>query len=267
MRKIHPTAQIDPGAELADDVEIGPYCIVSGAVKIGRGTIAMNNVSILGETTIGEENRIFPFSVIGGDPQDLKYKGGKTKLVIGNKNVFREYVTINRGTEVAGGVTKVANNCYIMASCHIAHDCDVGDNVVLANTTLLGGHVTIEQDAIVSGYVGVHHFATVGEKAFIGGVSRIQSDVPPFMLVQGVPARVRCVNTVGLKRKGITPDAVAALKKAYKIVWRSGCSRQEACDMLEQTMGEFREIKHLVESLRASEKGKQGRAKEALRTW
>lgn len=267
MRTIHQTAQIDPRAEIDEDVEIGSYCIVAGNVKIGRGTKLMNNVTILGETALGEENTIFPYAVIGGDPQDLKYKGGKTKLAIGNKNVFREYVTINRGTEVAGGVTKVGNGTYIMASCHIAHDCQIEDNVVMANTTLLGGHVTVEKDATISGYVGVHHFVTVGEKCFIGGVSRIQSDVPPYMTVQGVPARVRCVNLVGLKRRGVADEAIAALKKAYKIVWRSGCSRSEACEILEESMGNFAEIVYLVGFLRSMEKGKQGRGKEAMRTW
>lgn len=267
MKKIHESARVDPGAEIADDVEIGAYCIIGDRVTIGRGTRVHHSAAILGETVIGEGNAIHPFSVIGGDPQDLKYKGGRTKLIVGNGNTFREYVTINRGTEVAGGVTSIGNNCYIMASCHIAHDCEIGNNVVLANTTLLGGHVGIADDATISGYVGLHHFVSVGEKAFIGGLSRIQQDVPPFMTVQGVPARVRCVNTVGCKRKGVSDEAIAALKKAYKIIWRSGCSRAEACDMLEKSLGEFREIKVLAQFMRDMEKGKQGRAREAHRTW
>ncbi len=263
--RIHPTAVIDPKAQVADDVKIGPFCVVGPKVTIGSGTELANNVTVLGHTTIGCNNRISPYAVLGGEPQDLGYKGEETYLRIGDENVVREYVTMNCGTTKQKKTTIVGNRCLFMAYCHIAHDCHIGNNVVMANGVQIGGHVEVEDDVTFGGLVAVHHFVTIGRKAFIGGTTGVHQDCPPFMTTDGRPARVKGVNTVGLKRRGFSPAQIEALKEAYKLIYRSQYPRLTAVEMLERKPDATPEVRQLLQFLRGMEKGRQGRALEALR--
>ncbi|NBW87965.1 MAG: acyl-ACP--UDP-N-acetylglucosamine O-acyltransferase, partial [Planctomycetia bacterium] len=191
--QVHSSAVVDAGARLAADVVVGPHCVVSAGAVIGRGTVLANHVTVMGSVHIGERNRIFPNCVIGGDPQDVSYRGSDTRVEIGDDNVIREGVTINRASEKEEGVTAVGSRNFLMACCHVAHDCRIGDNVIIANGTLLGGHVRVHSRASLSGVVAVHHWATIGGWSFVAGLSRVLHDVPPFMLCEGSPARPRCI--------------------------------------------------------------------------
>ena len=261
---IHPTAHVDPGAQLDPEVAIGPHVSIGPNVKIGRGTDIRSGAVVTGNTTIGCDNVIWPYAVIGGAPQDLHYSGDDTFLEVGDRNIFREYVTANVGTEKDHGVTRVGNDNFIMAYCHIAHDCMIADHVVMANAVNLGGHVHIEDHAILSGLLGVHHFVTIGRLAFVGGMSRIVRDVPPFMLIEGNPARVRAVNVVGLKRNGFSQERIDALKLAHRLLFRSAMNSAEAFRILQESCpGE--DIAHLIQFVENIEKGRQGRGLEGLR--
>jgi len=191
---------IDPRAEIADEVSIGPFCVIGPNVKIGRGTYLHSGVTLMGHVELGENNQIYPGTVIGGEPQDVSYGGTDTRVLIGDDNIIRESVTINRGSEKEEGVTQIGNSNFLMAGCHVAHDCRIGNHVIITNSTLLGGHVHVHDHAILSGSVAVHHYATVGSYAFVGGLSAVRCDVPPYVLVEGHPARPRCINIVALKR-------------------------------------------------------------------
>lgn len=260
--RIHPTAIVDPAAELGADVEIGPYCVITGRVTIGDGTRVMQHVSILDYTTIGSRCTIYPGSVIGGEPQDKKFQGEESWLHIGDDNVIREMVTINRGTELGGGVTRIGNRCLIMACCHVAHDCILGDDVTMANSVLLGGHVVVEDGAGIGGMVAIHHFVTVGRNAFLGGASRVSRDAPPFMIVEGNPARVRAINRVGLKRSGRSDETIAWLKEAQKLLFHDEVLREAALERLSPNGVVPADGKVLFEFLEASAEGKQGRARQ-----
>jgi UDP-N-acetylglucosamine acyltransferase len=263
--KVHPTALVDPGAKLADGVEVGPYSVVGPSVTIGPGTVVMNHVTLMGRTTIGRNNTVYPYAVIGGKPQDLKYRGEDTEVRIGDGNTLREFVTVNIGTAGGGGVTRIGNGGLYMAGCHIAHDCDVGDHVVIANNVLLAGHVRIEDYVGMSAYVGLHHFVTVGRCAFVGGFSRISVDVPPFMVVAGVPLNVVSTNAVGLRRRGMADATLLALREAHRLIWRSGLPKPEAIGIIEQRYPRDPDIQYLLEFMRAIDHGKNGRAREARR--
>jgi UDP-N-acetylglucosamine acyltransferase len=234
---IHPTAVIHPGANLHPTVKVGPYAVIGEHVTIGPDTDIGAHVVIDGHTTIGSENRIFPGAAIGLESQDLKYDGSMSQVVIGNNNLIREYVTINRATN-AGGATHLGDNNLLMAYSHVAHNCVVEDNVIIANSVALAGHVHIESGARISGIVGVHQFVRVGRLAMIGGLSRIIRDVPPFTLVNGNPAEVRGLNQVGLQRAGLTDDrdgqSYRELKQAYRLVYRSGEMIGDAIAKIEQ---------------------------------
>jgi UDP-N-acetylglucosamine acyltransferase len=262
--QVHPTAHVDPKAELGPEVVIGPEACVGPKVKIGARTQIGFGAVVTGNTTIGADNKIHPYAVIGGDPQDLKYGGERTRLEIGDRNVFREYVTANVGTEKDHGVTRIGSNNFIMAYCHVAHDCALGDHIVMANAANLGGHVHIEDRAIISGLVGVHHFVTIGRLAFVGGMSRIGKDVPPFMIVEGNPSRVRVVNVVGLKRNGFSAERIEALKTALRLLYRSDVNSADAFRRLEEA-GPTEDVAYLIQFLRRVEAGRQGRALEAFR--
>ena len=262
---IHPSAIVEPGARIHASAEIGPFCVVGPKVTIGPGTRLVQGVTIIGRTTIGARNLVHPGCVIGGDPQDLKFKGEDSTTVIGDENVIREGVTINKGTMSGGGQTVIGNRNMLMSLAHVAHDCVVEDNCILANAVLLAGHVRIENAAILSGWVVVHHFATVGQHAFIGGASRVNQDAPPFMILQGMEGQVRGVNSVGLKRRGFKPEAITALKDAYRLVWRSGLPKPEALSEVEKSFGQFPEIRTLIEFLRGSDLGHMGRRRESRR--
>lgn len=262
---IHPSAVIEAGARIHASAEIGPFCVIGPKVSIGPGTKLIQSVSVGGRTTIGARNVIHPFCVIGGDPQDLKYKGEDSTTQIGDENVIREGVTINKGTLVGGGQTIIGNRNMLMALAHVAHDCLVEDNCILANACLLAGHVRVESFAILSGWVGVHHFATVGQSAFIGGATRVNQDAPPFMILQGLQGEVRGVNTVGLKRRGFKPEVINCLKEAHRIIWRSQLPKPEALAEVEKLGGQYPEVRTLIEFLRASDLGHLGRRREHRR--
>jgi UDP-N-acetylglucosamine acyltransferase len=264
--KIHPTAQIHPKAELGKDVEIGAYSFIDKGVKIGNNTIVKNNVTITGNTTLGEGNKIFPGACVGTEPQDLKYHGEETRLIIGNRNVIRECVSINCGTGAGGGITLIGDENFFMACSHVAHDCIIEDNVVLANGVLLGGHVKIESNAKLMGLVGVQPFTTIGQYSYVGGLTRIVQDVPPFMIVEGNPARVRHVNVVGLERAGFSPQRIEALKEAFHHLFRpEELNQNKALEELSGQNGLTPEVSVLVNFLREISRGKSGRYREILR--
>ncbi|MDR3634905.1 MAG: acyl-ACP--UDP-N-acetylglucosamine O-acyltransferase [Isosphaeraceae bacterium] len=259
------TACVDPRAEIADDVEIGPYCVVGPDAKIGRGTRLIGHVCVLGVTTIGEHNLISPFAVLGGDPQDVSYKGAPTRVEVGDHNVIREGVTINRGTEKEDGLTRLGSHNFLMATSHVAHDCKLGDHVTIANGSMLAGHCHVESYASISGGVAVHHFTSIGSYSFIGGQSRIYHDVPPFMLVDGNPSRVRCINVVGLKRNGISPAGIDSLHEAHRLIYRAKMSAKHAAEILESHGHLTPEVRTLLDFIQAQQEGKHGRARERWR--
>lgn len=265
MPSVHPTAFIAPGAELADDVVVGPFCYVGGRVRIGAGTRLGPHVTIQGRTTIGGENHFVGQCAIGGLPQDLKYAGEESALVIGERNVIREFVTINIGTAAGGWVTSVGNGNLIMACAHVAHDCVLEDEIILGNNALLAGHVRIETAAIVSGGTAVNHFVTIGSLAMVGGMARVVQDVPPFMIVEGAPARARGVNVVGLRRRGRTPDQVAELREAYRALLADEKPMSVALQEFETRPELAPDTRRLISFLRDMERGFQGRYRESLR--
>jgi UDP-N-acetylglucosamine acyltransferase len=259
------TACVDPRAELADDVEVGPYCVVGPDVRIGRGTRLIAHVCVFGVTTIGEHNTISPFAVIGGDPQDISYKGSPTRIEIGDYNIIRENVTINRATEKEDGVTRLGSHNFLMAGAHVAHDCKLGDRITIANGSMLGGHVHVESHASLSGGVAVHHYATIGSFSFVGGQSRIVHDVPRYMLVDGNPSKIRCINVVGLKRNGVTTEGIDALHEAHRLIYRAKMSARQAAEILESHGHLVPEVQSLLEFIQAQQEGKHGRARERWR--
>lgn len=256
------TAVVDPRAELDDDVRIGHHCVVGANVKVGRGTRLENSVTLTGHTIIGRDNRFFPGCVIGGEPQDLSYQGSPTQVIIGDANIFRECVTVNRGTEKDEGVTRIGHNCYFMANSHVAHDCVIEDRVIMANTVMLGGHVKVEHDATLSGGVAVHHFASIGCYAFVSGLSRVLQDIPPFMLAEGFPARPRCVNVVALKRKNFSTASIRAISEAHKLLYRSKVGVKHAREILQADGALMPELERLFAFIDESNLGKHGRGRD-----
>jgi UDP-N-acetylglucosamine acyltransferase len=259
------SASIDPHAEIAEGVEIGPYCVIGPDVRVGRGTRLIAHVCLLGRVELGEDNVISPYVVIGGDPQDLSYQGEPTSVVIGDRNVFREGVTIHRATVKEDGVTRVGSQNYLMANAHVAHDCCLGDRITIANGTMLGGHVHVESFASLSGGVAVHQFATIGGYSFVGGQSRIIHDVPPFMLVDGNPSKVRCINVVGLRRNGIGPAAIDALHEAHRLLYRARMNLEGATEVLASHEHRLPEVDRLLQFVLTQHEGKHGRARERWR--
>lgn len=262
---ISPLAVVDARANLAEGVEIGPFCVVGPEVTIGAGTRLANCVTLLGRVTLGEDNRISPHVVIGGEPQDISYRGEETQVIVGDHNVIREAVTINRGSAKEEGLTSVGSNCYLMAGCHVAHDCRVGDRVVMANATLLGGHVHIHNDATLSGGVGIHHFASVGSYSYVSGLSRVLHDVPPYMLVDGLPTRPRCVNIVALRRNQFPSDVIEALSEAHRLVYRSKVGLDNAREILRSTGQLVPAVNQLLSFIQTQQEGRHGRGRERRR--
>lgn len=252
---IHPTAIVDPKAELADDVVIGPYVVIGPHVRIGSGTSIGAHTVIDGWTEIGAHNRISSFVSIGFPPQDLKYKGGPTRLIIGNGNTIREYATIHRGTEHGGGVTRIGHHNLIMAYVHVAHDCILHNRVIMANAAMLAGHVVIEDDAVIGGLAAIHQFTRIGTHAYIGAKAGIKKDIPPYMLATGYPAKLYGPNLVGLKRKGFSKEAIQGLKKAYRIIFRSGQTLLEAVQEVRREVRDVVEVENLLRFVEGTQRG------------
>lgn len=265
MAKIHPLAHVDPNAELHDNVEVGPFCYVGAGVVLGARTVLMNNVSVHGPTRIGEDNVFFPFCSIGADPQDLSFHGEDSRTEIGDRNRFRENCTVHRGTAKDELLTRVGNDNLIMACSHIAHDCMIDDHVVMANNVLLGGHVHVESFVTFGGSAVVHQFATVGELAFVGGMTGVRKDLPPYMTLEGTPAKVWMVNKVGCMRRGVSAHGISQLKEAHRLLYRSDMSWEEVFELLEERDDQTPEIRTLLAFCRRIESGHKGRAREARR--
>ena len=218
---IHKTAIVDKKAHISNNVKIGPYCIIGPDVEIGKNSVLHSHVSIVGNTKIGENNQIFPFSSIGTPPQDLKYKGEKNSLVIGNNNKFREYVNINPGTKQGGGITKIGDNNLFMVYCHVAHDCKISNGIVLANNVQVGGHVHIEQNAVVGGSCAIHQFSRIGESAMVGGMTGVLSDVIPYGLSMGNRNNLMGINLIGLRRSKVSNENIKKIQLAYEIIFKT----------------------------------------------
>jgi UDP-N-acetylglucosamine acyltransferase len=256
MATIAETAVIHPEATLAADVEVGPYAVIGARVSIGAGSVVGPHVRIEGPTTIGERNRFVGQASLGTDPQDLKFKGEPTELRIGNDNVFREFVTVNRGTVGGGGVTTIGSHNFFMAYAHVAHDGHVGSNIVFANNATLAGHVEVGDFSTIGAFSAVHQFCRVGEHAFIGGGSICTQDVLPFVKTVGNrPAKTYGVNNIGLERKGFSKETVTALQRAYRILTRSKLLLQDALAQIETELGDVPEVRYFVEFIRASKRG------------
>ncbi len=246
---IHPTAVVAPGARIDATCEVGPFAVIGPEVALGPRNVVGAHAVLDGETTFGEGNRVFPHACLGGIPQDLKFAGEKTKLVIGDRNQFREFVTVHVGTAGGGGVTRIASGCLFMANSHVAHDCQVGDGCILANSVPLAGHVTLEDHVILGGLAGVHQFTRVGRFAFAAGGSVITQDVAPYCTVHGDRASVVGINSTGLLRAGYSEDQVGRVKEAHRIVFRKKLRLDEACAQLRERFAGQPEIEHLLRFL------------------
>lgn len=252
---IHPTAVVDPRAELADDVEIGPYAVIEAEVALGPRVVVGPHCVITGPTTIGEDTRLFPHVVLGADPQDKKYRGERSALSIGAKNVFREFSTANRGTPGGTGTTRIGDRNLFMAYSHVAHDCEVGSGCVFANSVALAGHVHIADGAVLGGLVGVHQFTRVGRFAMLGGGAMAAQDVPPFTLAQGDRARLFGLNVIGLRRAGFTLAAIQALRSAYRELFQQGMPLRLALDQVREVYQDVPEVQELVAFIASSSRG------------
>lgn len=253
--QIHSTAIVSERAQLAPDLSVGAYSVIGESVEIAAGCSVGSHVTIEGPTSIGEENKISQFASIGGPPQDLKYAGEETRLEIGRGNTIREFTTINRGTVGGGGVTRVGDNCLLMAYSHVAHDCLLGDGVVMANAATLAGHVTVEDYAIVGGLVAIHQHVRIGSSAILGGGAMVSLDVPPFCMAAGDRARLQGVNVVGLKRRGFSEDTIRALRNAYRVMFQSSLKLSDALVELRRDHTGSPEVATLIEFVESSERG------------
>ncbi|RIK00437.1 MAG: acyl-[acyl-carrier-protein]--UDP-N-acetylglucosamine O-acyltransferase [Armatimonadetes bacterium] len=258
MALIHPSSYVDAKAEIADDVEIGPFCIVEAGVKIGAGSKLDSHVILKSGTEIGRENYIGQSAVLGGAPQDRKYDDAPTYLKIGDRNKIREYVTMHRATG-EGMSTVVGNDCYIMAYCHLGHNATLHDSVTMANLVQLSGHVTVEEKVTIGGFVGVHQYVRIGKISMVGGFGKIVRDVPPFMIYNAVEEKVADINAVGLRRVGVKPDARLALHKACKLIFRSQLGLDNALAAVRRELPHTAEIEYLVKFLERLYRGKNGR--------
>ena len=251
---IHPTAVIHAGARIGADCQIGPYCIVGADVVLGDRCRLHSHVVVDGHTELGADNELFPFACIGLKTQDLKWKGGVTRTLIGDRNVFREYATVHSATS-DGDATRVGSDNHFLAYTHLAHDVQVGSHVIMSNVATLAGHVTVEDHAIIGGLAAVHQFCRIGRHSMIGGCSKVVQDIAPFMMADGNPAETRFVNKVGLERSGFTPESVSNLTKAYKILFRSGLTTANAIAKAEAELPPSDELAHLLAFAKASQRG------------
>jgi UDP-N-acetylglucosamine acyltransferase len=251
---IHPTAVIHAKARLGSECEIGPYCVIGEHVELGARCRLHSHVVIDGHTRLGEDNQVFPFTSIGLQTQDLKWKGGATRTEIGHRNTFRECVTVNSATG-EGEATVVGSHNHILAYSHIAHNVILGDRVIMSNVATLAGHVIVEDYAVVGGLAAIHQFCRIGKMSIVGGCSKVVQDVPPFMLVDGNPAETRTVNKIGLERNGVPEESQAALRQAYKILFREGLTIPNSLARIEKEVALVPEVQHLLQFVRASERG------------
>jgi len=254
MSNIHPTAIINPGAQIADGATIGPYCFIGPNVKIGAGTVLQSHVVVDGHTTIGKNCQLFPFACIGMKTQDLKYAGGLTYVEIGDNTVLREFCTIHSGTKDAES-TRVGSGCLIMAYCHIAHGCTVGNEVIMSNSAQLAGEVKVEDRAIIAGMTGVHQFCRIGTMAMVGAATKVRQDCPPYMITDGEDAKVLGPNIVGLQRRGVSAEIRASLKEAHRLLYREGLNRSQALERIKLEVPDCAELRHLVEFYQQSQRG------------
>lgn len=253
--KIHETALIDQKAEIGAGVEIGPYCIVKKGVRIGRNTKLISHVILEGDTEIGEGCTLHPFSCIGLPPQDMKYKGEHTKLIVGNNNTIREYVTIHRASVGGDETTNVGNSNFLMAYVHVAHNCKIGNNIIMANAATLAGHVLVEDFAVIGGLVAIHQFTRIGQYAMVGGFSGIGQDIPPYMVASGARAKLFGPNMIGLKRHGFPDETINTIKKAYKTLFREKRTLKDAIKKVHDDFPESAEIKHLIAFIEKNKRG------------
>lgn len=259
------TAVVDPRAKLGNHVRIGHFCVIGPDVHIGQGTQLEDHVIVSGVTKIGENNHIFPGVVIGSHPQDRSYRNSPTRVEIGDGNTFREYCTVNRATEKENGVTEIGDNNYFMTNVHIAHDCKVGDRIVVANNCMMGGHVHVGNDVTIAGGVGIHHFSSIGQLTFVGAMTRVLQDVPPFMVSEGTIGRPRCVNVVGLKRNDYSRQDIEALGEAFKLIYRKRVGWEAAKEKM-FSEGPIRPVlKHLFDFLEHASGGRHGRGRDRRR--
>ena len=252
---IDSSARIDPKAQIDEGVTVGPWCVIGPEVHIAAGTVIEPNVIIRSHTRIGKNNHFYQFSSVGEDPADKKFEGEVTWLEIGNDNIFREGVTLHRGTGVGGGVTRIGDDNLMMPYVHIAHDCIVGSHTVFANNVGISGHVEVGDWAVLGGYAGVNQFLKIGAHAMVGGMTHISNDVPAYMIVSGRPATVRSINAVGLERRGFDKETIAEIREAFKIIYKRNFSLQEAIDQLKALSENCDALVLLIESLESSEKG------------
>ncbi len=255
MSRIHPTAIVDPRAELDSEVEVGPFSVIGAGVRIGKASRIHSHAAIQGRTILGQGNVIFPFATVGSAPQDLKYKGEPSELIIGDRNTIREYVSLNPGTTGGGMVTRIGDQNLFMMYCHIAHDCNVGNRNVIANGATLGGHVTIEDFVIVGGLVGIHQFVRIGTGAILGAGSMVSKDVPPFCNATGDRARLRGLNIEGLKRRNIDKSIIDAIRKAYRIAFNSKLRTEDALQTIRRELPPIPEIEQFVSFIAQSNRG------------
>lgn len=258
-------AWIDPRASIDEDVEIGPFCTIGPHVQIGRGTRLLSSVTVMGRVVIGRDNVFYPGTVIGGEPQDISYAGSDTSVVIGDGNVFRESVTVNRATEKEDGITRIGDRNFLMAGAHVAHDCSLGNHIIIANASLLGGHVQVADHASISGGVAIHHYATVGRYSFISGLAKVLHDVPPYMLCEGHPARPRCINIVALKRNNFSAQDIESLAEAHRLLYRSKVGLHAAQEVLRGKEQLSKPVLELLQFIEGQQDGRHGRGREARR--
>jgi UDP-N-acetylglucosamine acyltransferase len=252
---IDPTAIVDGKAELADDVSVGPFSVIGAGVKIGAGTIVGSHVVIKGPTSIGKHNRIYQFTSIGEDPQDKKYAAEITRLEIGDRNTIREFTSMHRGTSQDRSLTKIGSDNLFMAYTHVAHDCIIGNHVIMANGASLAGHVHLHSHAILGGFTLVHQFTQIGQYSFAAMGSAITQDIPPFVMVGGKPTRPHGINSVGMERNGISPEDIRLIRKAYKIIYKTNLRLEDAIDQMEDLAGDSKELSDMVSFLRNVNRG------------
>jgi UDP-N-acetylglucosamine acyltransferase len=250
MTDIHPNAVVAPGATIGDNVTIGPFCTIGANVKVGNNVSLLSHVSISGQTTVGDGTRIFPFASIGSEPQDLKFKGESSELIIGENNIIREHVTMNPGTEGGGLITKVGNHCLFMVGAHVAHDCQVADHAILVNNATLAGHVEVGEWAIVGGLSAVHQFVRIGKHAMIGGMTGVENDVIPYGSVIGNRARLSGLNIVGIKRRNFSRDEIHDLRKAYRLIFAHEGTLAERLEDVAEDFSNVEPVKEILDFIR-----------------